>query len=96
MSGAANTNGQNGCGLSVAVRNGGHFPCKLGPSHLGDCEPDLSRPSTSVARWSEGEFICHLLAVVEKAGAALTFIEALNVARSLIRSRAGLPPKVFR
>jgi hypothetical protein len=42
------------------------------------------------SEWSEAQFIGHLLAVVDSAGDTLTFLESINIARSLLRTRLGL------
>lgn len=89
------------CGLSIATRAGGHFPCMLEDQHDGACIPRL--PLVAVPGgisfeqyWSaarEADFIGHLLAVVEAAGQTLTFLEALNIARALCRTRLGIPER---
>jgi len=43
------------------------------------------------AEWSEGQFVRHVLAVVESAGDSLTYVEACNLAVALLRARLGLP-----
>lgn len=88
------------CGASIASRSGLHSSCGLPDHHKGSCVPAelLSSATVSVAaaagsratEWTEAQFVSHLLAVVESAGDTLTFLEAFNVARGLLRTRLGL------
>lgn len=85
------------CGASIATRAGLHLRCLLEDGHEGGCLPELPVPRVRAAPapyWivaPEVEFVQHLLAIVESAGDTLTFAEALNIARSLCRSRLCVP-----
>lgn len=89
------------CGASIASRSGLHSKCGLPDHHKGGCVPlevlssaAISCAATAAAsralEWTEAQFVSHLLAIVESAGDTLTFAEALNVARGLLRMRLGL------
>jgi hypothetical protein len=73
--------------------------CILDENHEGSCMPQLpalralAMPALTWAAAREPEFIAHLLAVVESAGDTLTFLEALNIARALCRTRLGIPDR---
>jgi len=90
-----------GCGLYIATRAGGHFPCALGPNHEGDCMPSIEAiprprlPLPSVVEASESAFLAHMLNLLEAGlrspiGPPLfTPDEALKLCRSLIWQRIG-------
>ena len=95
-----------GCGLYIATRSGGHFPCALGPNHDGDCVPSIDaiprpRPRLampSVVELSEAALLSHMLNLIEAAfrspigGPVFTPDEAIKLCRSLIWQRLGREP----
>jgi hypothetical protein len=78
------------CDAAIARANGFHGRCGLPRAHRGDCVPReaISNPT----EWPEAQFVGHLLHVIESAGDTLTFVEALNLARALLRDRLGRRP----
>jgi hypothetical protein len=89
------------CNAAIASRSGLHSRCGLPDNHKGGCVPvellssanfqyAIRGAARDPAEWTEAEFVCHLLAVVESAGDTLTLSEALYVARGLLRARLGL------
>ena len=87
------------CSANIATRTGLHLPCRLDDGHDGPCMPciaDVPRQrQLSIVEASEAQFVQHLLSIVESAGGTLTFAEALNIARGLLRARLGRPEFPF-